>query len=229
MRRNRISLIAAAIAGAISITAAPAMAGNPDGRVQVKLMVTGVLPDGKVSAVYYDRIPLPPGTTSSASNNVVPTAAIEYFATPNLSIETICCVTKHKVYGRGAVYGTELLTRGHIVPATVTLKYHIPVGAVVRPYVGAGPTAVFFIGEKPGADLRALGADKVSLKTSFGAALQAGVDVPIGKSGLGLSLDAKRYFVKSTLRVKDAAGDEILRTRHKLDPWLLSAGVSYRF
>ena len=30
-------------------------------------------------------------------------------------------------------------------------------------------------------------------------------------------------------RPANAAGTEVLATRHKLDPWVLSGGVSYRF
>ena len=35
--------------------------------------------------------------------------------------------------------------------------------------------------------------------------------------------------MKTTLHVFNAAGGEVLTTDHKLDPWVVSAGVSYRF
>lgn len=227
MRKNFLFAAMAALLGLMATT--PAVAGNPNGKFQAKIMVSAVLPDGKISDVKTDLIPLPYPTQTKADNNVVPTIAIEYFATPNLSIETICCVTKHKVHGRDAVHGAELLTNGHIIPATVTVKLHQEIGAGIKPYVGLGPTVFFFIDEKPGADLRALGADKVHLKNKLGLALQAGVDVPLGDSGFGVSLDAKRYFVRTGLRVRDAAGATILHSRHKLDPWVLSGGLYLRF
>jgi len=59
-------------------------------------------------------------------------------------------------------------------------------------------------------------------------ALQAGVDVPLGATGLGLSLDAKKYWVNTTAHFY-AGSTEVLTTKHKLDPWLLSAGLAYRF
>jgi outer membrane protein len=31
------------------------------------------------------------------------------------------------------------------------------------------------------------------------------------------------------LHVRNAAGTEVLETSHKLDPWVVSAGISYRF
>jgi outer membrane protein len=33
----------------------------------------------------------------------------------------------------------------------------------------------------------------------------------------------------TTLHAKTAGGTEVLTTRHQLDPWVLSAGVTYRF
>ena len=62
----------------------------------------------------------------------------------------------------------------------------------------------------------------------FGVVLQAGLDIPVGDSGFGISFDAKKYFVDTTSRWY--AGDVIaIETVHKLDPWVLSAGVAYRF
>ena len=59
--------------------------------------------------------------------------------------------------------------------------------------------------------------------------MQAGVDIPLGDKGLGLSLDAKKYFVNTTLHVRNATGTEVLQTEHKIAPWVVSAGVAYRF
>jgi len=46
---------------------------------------------------------------------------------------------------------------------------------------------------------------------------------------MALSLDAKKYFVNTTLHVRNAAGTEVLQTEHKIAPWVVSAGVAYRF
>ncbi len=48
-------------------------------------------------------------------------------------------------------------------------------------------------------------------------------------TGMGISLDAKKYFMDTTLHVKNAAGAEILTTKHSLDPWVVSGGVYLRF
>ena len=222
-------LTVSALLGACAILAAsPAMAGSTDGKVQVKLLATGVLPDGKITALENNTIGLPAGSQTSANDNVVPTVAIEYFATDSVSIETICCLTQHKVGGEGPIAGTAILDHVLILPATVTLKYHVNAGPI-KPYVGVGPSLFFYINEKPGATTAALGGTKVKLDNQFGLALQGGVDIPLSSNGFGVTLDAKKYFMNTRLHVSNAAGAEVLTTKHKLDPWVLSGGVSYRF
>ena len=207
--------------------ASPAQAAERNGKVQVKLMGTAVLPDGKITSIETNAVGLPSNLQTSANDNYVPTVAIEYFFNDNFSLETICCVTAHHVTGTTGLPGAELVANAHIIPATFTLKYHFGDGTRVTPYVGAGPTYFIVWSEKPGAAAIAAGADSFKLDDHFGLALQAGVDVPLG-GNLALSLDAKRYFV-TTAAHWYASGTEVIGTHHKLDPWVLSLGVGYTF
>ena len=52
--------------------------------------------------------------------------------------------------------------------------------------------------------------------------------MPLNDKGLVFSLDAKRYFVGTTARWY-ANGVKVIETEHKLDPWVLSAGLGLRF
>ena len=219
--------IAAALAAATMI-ANPAHAGNAEGKFQVKVMATGVLPDGKVTAINKNLVGLPANTQTTANDNVVPTLAVEYYATPNVSIETICCFTQHHVTGAGPIAGADVAQHVLILPATATLKYHLDAGAI-KPYVGVGPSVFFYFDEKPGATAKALGASTLKMDNKLGVALQAGVDVPINDGGMGITLDAKKYFMKTTTHFYTAAGVEALSTDHKLDPWVISGGVYVRF
>lgn len=217
----------AALAALLPLAPAAAQSQAQQGRFQIKLFATGVLPDGKIEEVRTDRIGLPAGAQTRATDRLIPTIAAEYFLTPNISVETICCVTPHDVRGAGALAGARLVDDAIILPATVTLKYHLDLGGV-KPYVGAGPSRFFIFGEGVGRDAAALGATRVNLSDEFGVALQAGIDIPLNDRGLGLSVDAKRYFVDTTARF--FAGDALaLETRHKLDPYVVSAGISFRF
>ncbi|MCA3255336.1 MAG: outer membrane beta-barrel protein [Alphaproteobacteria bacterium] len=216
--------IAAAAAAVLAVTA-PAAA--QEGRFQIKAFATAVLPDGKIDTVVTNRLGVGPTAQTRATDSVVPTIAAEYFVSPNFSIETICCVTPHDVRGTGGLAGARLVNNAIILPATVTAKLHFDLGGL-KPYVGAGPSRFFIFGEGVGANARTLGVTRVNLTDSFGAALQAGFDLPINDRGLGLSVDAKRYFVGTTARFFN--GNTVaLETKHDLDPWVVSAGIAYRF
>jgi len=222
LRRLGGTALALALAG----LAAP-VAAQEAGEIQIKVLGTAVLPDGEIDQVNLDLVGLPAGTQTVANDNFVPTLAIEYFVSSNVSVETICCVTQHDVDGVAGAAGTELVSDGVLIPATFTLKYHFNPGGI-SPYVGAGPTYFMWIDDEPGATAVALGADDFSFSDELGFALQAGIDVPLGDNGFGASLDAKRYFVGTTA-TWFANGTPVIETEHNLDPWVLSAGVSYRF
>lgn len=209
-----------------ALVAAPAVAQDAPGRWQVKVLGTAVLPDGEIDSVELDTVGLPVTTQTEANDNVVPTLAIEYFFSPNLSLETICCVTQHDVDATAGLAGVELVSDAKLVPATLTVKYHFNPGGV-SPYLGAGPTYFLFFDEEPGAATGALGITDQDLSNELGFALQAGIDIPVSRN-FAVSFDAKRYFVGTTATFY-AGNTAIIETEHKLDPWVLSAGVGVRF
>ncbi|WP_234033750.1 OmpW/AlkL family protein [Qipengyuania gaetbuli] len=213
---------------AVALPFATPAAAQEAGDIQIKGFVTGVLPDGAITAVETDLIGLPADSQTEASDSVVPTVAIEYFVSPNFSLETICCVTPHDVTGAGALEGAELIDDAIILPASLTAKYHFNLGGGIKPYLGAGATYFMIFSEDVGADAAALGATDVDLSDEFGFLLQGGVDIALNDRRLGLSLDAKRYFVGTTATF--SAGQTVaLQSEHDLDPWVLSAGLAYRF
>ncbi|WP_072378932.1 OmpW family protein [Novosphingobium sp. NDB2Meth1] len=226
------TLHAAATLAALASTAlvaAPAHAGSTEGKWQIKVLGSAVLPDGKISRIDKDLIGLPAGSQTKASDNGVPTLAVEYFFTKNVSAETICCTSAHHVTGAGPLAGAAIVDHAILIPATLTLKYHLPLPGGIKPYVGVGPSLYLWLGERPGAAAASLGAARVHLSNEVGVAVQGGVDIALGKKGFGLSLDAKKYWMGTTARFYTAGGVEALTTRHKIDAWILSAGVSYRF
>ena len=233
-RRALKTSIMASLAGTALLAALPARADeDPAAHWQVKLFATAVLPDGKISTVEAIAPALAANAafaapqTFASDNAFTPTVAIEYFLNRDISLETIAGMTAHHVNGAGSLAGTNLVNHILIVPATLTIKYHLPLGGF-RPYLGVGPSLYIVRGERPGGTASALGVTDVNLSSNLGLAAQGGVDIPIGKSGYGLSLDAKKYWMSTTANFY-AGSTDVLTTRHKLDPWVLSAGVSYRF
>lgn len=212
----------------IALAASPAMAQDRAGDIQIKVLGTAVLPDGEIDAVTVDAVGLPAGTDTRASDNYVPTIAIEYFVSDSFSIETIAGTTQHDVDAKsGFPVGTELVSDALLLPATVTAKAHFDAGGL-KPYAGAGVAYFMWLSDKPGAATIPLGVTDTDLSDEFGFVLQAGVDIPVGEDGFGVSLDAKRYFIGTTARWY-AGNTLVIETDHNLDPWVLSAGVSYAF
>jgi len=216
-----------AAATGLALLSSPAAAQDDAGKLQIKLLGTAVLPDGKIDQLNTDIVGLPDDLQTTASDNYVPTIAAEYFVTGNVSLETICCITQHDVDATTGLPGAELVSNGKLIPATLTAKYHFDTGGV-KPYLGAGATYFLWVSDKPGAATIPLGVTDTDLSDEFGFVLQAGFDVPLGDNGLALSVDAKRYFVGTTARW--FAGETLaIETDHDLDPWVLSAGVAWRF
>ena len=215
---------------AMMLAATPAMAQDDDraGDIQVKLLATAVLPDGKITDINVNLPGLPASLQTKANENVTPTIAIEYFVTNNISIETIAGMTQHDVDATaGLPAGAELVSNAKLIPATVTAKYHFDLGGL-KPYVGAGPAYFLWVADDPGAATLPLGVTETNLSNELCLALQAGFDLPVNDKGLGISVDVKRYFIDTTARW--FVGNTLaIETAPKLDPWVISAGLSYRF
>lgn len=223
-----MKFVLASACAAIALAASPAAAQDRAGDLQVKLVATAVLPDGEIDEVNTDLVGLPAGTDTIANDNYVPTIAVEYFVSENFSIETIAGTTQHDVDAvSGLPAGAELVSDALLLPATVTVKAHLDAGGV-KPYIGAGPAYFIWLKDDPGAATIPLGVTETNLSDELGFVLQAGLDVPLGDNGFGVTVDAKRYFIGTTARW--FAGDTlVIETEHNLDPWVLSAGVSYSF
>ncbi len=220
----------------LALAATPAMAQDDEsdraGDIQIKLLGTAVLTDGKITDINVNLPGLPATLQTKSNDNVTPTLAIEWFVTNNVSIETIAGITQHDVDTvAGLPAGAELVSDAKLIPATVTVKYHFDLGPKlggVKPYVGAGPAYFLWVSDDPGAATLPLGVTETNLSNELGLALQAGFDLPVNDKGLGISVDVKRYFISTTAQW--FAGNTLaIETEHKLDPWLISAGISYRF
>ena len=231
----------AALAAALAITGT-AHADDYSGHWQFKVLATSVMPSGSLKSVTDNTGVLATnpgdplyGLTTAASNNVTPTIAVEYFFTPNVSVETIAGITSHHVYGTGDFAGAPVVDHAQVIPFTVTAKYHLvgllPLG--IKPYVGVGPTLFAWINDRPSALLASgavtLGHDvtRTKLSSNVGVVVQAGLDIPVGH-GYSLTLDTKKYFVDTNAHFY-AGSLDALDAKVRLNPWVSSFGVAYRF
>ncbi len=155
----------------------------------------------------------------ATSTDQVPELDITRFFTPNIAAELIAATTKHDVSLRGSAAGNAGLGSVKLLPPTLTLQYHANPTGTFRPYVGAGLNYTFFYGTKTaGSDI-----SSIKYQDHLGYATQVGFDYMIDEK-FGVNFDIKKIFLKTTATVNNS-----IKAKVALDPWLIGAGVSYRF
>ena len=184
--------------------------------VQVRFGVSGVLPDesASISAI---------GGDVDISDEYVPTVQLEYFFTDKISAELLCCMARHDVKAVDTALGTVPLGKISHFPPTVTLKYHFNTEGKLSPYVGAGINYTTFFDDK----LPAGGpVDSIDYDDSFGGALQAGADYKLNDKW-SVFFDVRKIWIQTDVTIQ-ALGTTI-NADVDIDPWVLSAGMGYRF
>lgn len=197
--------------GLLSFNSAFANNYNCDGSWLVRVRGIGVIPAEKSSIN-------PIGGTVHVSNTFVPEIDFSYFFTDNIAAELILATTKHKMRAVNTAVGEVDVGSVWLLPPTLTLQYHITQLEHFKPYAGIGVNYTFFYKEKPGA------LANVSYDNIASLALQAGVDVPICNN-IYVNLDVKKLYLKTTA----AFNQETIQANVKLNPWLVGAGLGFRF
>lgn len=199
--------IAAACAAALC-SAAPARAQETASSPwQLRLRTISVSPDESSTVSNGGRI--------SASDRSVPELDISYFFTDSLSAELILATSKHRIRETGPDID---LGSVWVLPPTLTVQYHFNTQGAFVPYLGAGVNYTMFYNEDSGA------AADVSYRDGFGYAFQAGVDYKLDRNWM-LNADIKKIMLNTDARVNGGA----VTADVDLDPWVLGAGVGYRF
>ncbi|PZQ88630.1 MAG: hypothetical protein DI534_10730 [Leifsonia xyli] len=161
-----------------------------------------------------------PGS-AHVSKSIVPEVDISYFFTPNFAIETICCVTHHKIEGRGALSGVKI-GDSYVVPFTVMGQYHFTNFGRFKPYVGVGVNySLFFSNDADGPTIT-----RLKVHDSVGVAGQVGFDYMIDDHW-GINFDLKKIYMRPKVNVRTAGGP--ISGRAKIDPWVSGVGIAYKF
>lgn len=178
-------------------------------RFQIRARAVGVVPQDDSSVNI--------GGDADVGDAITPELDLTYFITPNIALEAIAATAQHKLTYTGNVDIGDVW----ILPPTVTLQYHFTPDNAFSPYLGAGVNYSWFYGEDEGT-----GFNDLDVEGGFGFALQAGFDYWIDNNW-GLNLDVKKIFLN--VDAKTNLGATPVRADVDLDPWLIGAGVSYRF
>ncbi|MER8478631.1 OmpW family protein [Mesorhizobium sp. M1163] len=206
--------VAADLAQAASVPQAGASVTQEPSPWQLRLRGLGVITEdsGYVNAVS--------GSGLSYSNTVIPELDISYFFTDNIAAELILGTTYANIEGQGTIGALGNVGKVWLLPPTLTLQYHFTNFGAFKPYVGAGVNYTIFYNQDAGS------ADALHVKNTFGTALQVGFDYMVDQHW-GVNFDVKKLFLKPDFDVTvDGAK---LTGKAELDPWLIGAGVTYRF
>jgi outer membrane protein len=157
------------------------------------------------------------GLKANVSSYVTPTVNFTYFFTDNVAAELVLGTSQHEVKAEGP--GTNVkVHETWVLPPVLSLQYHVQPAARFSPYVGAGLNYMLFYSGK----------DKngftVKLKDGAGMALQGGFDYAL-KDRWSLNVDVKKVWFNTKANINSGA----LNSKVNLDPWVVSAGVGYKF
>ncbi|RLQ88529.1 OmpW/AlkL family protein [Notoacmeibacter ruber] len=154
------------------------------------------------------------------SDTVIPEIDISYFFTPNIAAELILGTTYTDVSEEGLGLGDVGST--WVLPPTLLLQYHFTNFGKFQPYVGAGINYTIFYEEEGEGALASMDIDD-----AFGAAVQVGFDYMVNDHW-GVNFDVKKLFLETEWEATTVAGDELTGDAN-INPWLIGAGVTYRF
>lgn len=158
------------------------------------------------------------GGSVTASNQVVPEVDLTYFFSDNIAAELIAATTPHDMGARNTSLGNLDLGDVWLLPPTLTAQYHANPHGSVRPYVGAGLGYVFYYNEDSGV------VNSIDYENGVSYVLQAGADFEIDEHW-ALNLDVKKLWHNVDVKINGGA----VTADVDLDPWIIGAGVAYRF
>jgi len=153
------------------------------------------------------------GLGLSINDKTLPEVDISYFFNRNIAAELVLTVPQ-KQDVRSSALNAQIGTLKHL-PPSLMLQYHFDAPGF-RPYVGAGVNYTRFSSVRLPAG--------VSIdKSSWGGALQVGVDIPLTKN-LVLNFDVKKVYIQT-----DVFGAGAKLGTLKIDPVLAGIGLGWRF
>lgn len=181
------------------------------------------------------------GGDAKISNSFIPELDFTYFFTKHWAAELILGTTHHDVSTTssdlsaiGASNNANVdLGKVWLLPPTLTLQYHYPVGKF-NPYLGAGVNYTIFYSVDKGPVVQ-----NIEYKNKFAFAAQAGFDYDISKR-LFINIDVKKLFLSTTATVDASnltptANPELspvlgnIKADVKINPWLMGVGIGFKF
>lgn len=160
----------------------------------------------------------------SVSNNTQLGLTFDYMVTDNIGIELLAATPfRHRV-GLGAT--GDLATVRQLPPTLMAQWYFGDAKSKVRPYVGAGINYTTFFDTDFNQTGKDAGLTDLSVKDSWGAAGQVGLDYMVNDNWL---LNMSLWYMDIDTEVKFKAGGEEQNIKTRIDPWVFMFSAGYRF
>ncbi|MEW7314866.1 outer membrane protein OmpW [Buttiauxella gaviniae] len=160
----------------------------------------------------------------SVSNNTQLGLTFDYMVTDNIGIELLAATPfRHRV-GLGAT--GDLATVRQLPPTLMAQWYFGDAKSKVRPYIGAGINYTTFFDADFNQTGKDAGLTDLSVKDSWGAAGQVGLDYIINDNWL---LNMSVWYMDIDTEVKFKAGGEQQNINTRIDPWVFMFSAGYRF
>ncbi|MCE0798995.1 outer membrane protein OmpW [Buttiauxella sp. S04-F03] len=160
----------------------------------------------------------------SVSNNTQLGLTFDYMVTDNIGIELLAATPfRHRV-GLGPT--GDLATVRQLPPTLMAQWYFGDAKSKVRPYVGAGINYTTFFDTDFNQTGKDAGLTDLSVKDSWGAAGQVGLDYMVNDNWL---LNMSVWYMDIDTEVKFKAGGEEQNIKTRIDPWVFMFSAGYRF
>jgi len=160
----------------------------------------------------------------SVSNNTQLGLTFDYMVTDNIGIELLAATPfRHRV-GLGPT--GDLATVRQLPPTLMAQWYFGDAKSKVRPYIGAGINYTTFFDTDFNQTGKDAGLTDLSVKDSWGAAGQVGLDYMVNENWL---LNMSVWYMDIDTEVKFKAGGEEQNIKTRIDPWVFMFSAGYRF
>ena len=166
--------------------------------------------------------------TVGVDNDVQLGLNLVYFFNSSIALELLAATPfTHTIeLNDGDGNTTELAEVTHL-PPTVSALYYLPIsGNGISPYLGAGINYTVFFDEEFTSQYRDAGFADLSLDSSLGLAVQAGVDIELDD----------RWHINTSIRYIDIqttadfkVGEADASVEVELNPWVYTLSAGYRF
>jgi outer membrane protein len=171
----------------------------------------------------------------SANDNTQLGISGTYMITNQIGIEVLGATPfTHDLEAKGPTLGGTPVGEVKHLPPTVSAQYYFlePTSAL-QPYVGAGLNITVFFDEEVSSEIKAAGYNDISLDSSVGLAVQAGIDYKINEQFF-VNASAMYAQIGTEATIKETStGSGVfgskLTVNYDLDPMVYRLNLGYKF